>query len=152
MLVIQFGHLCDDWNMFPVDFLAQFQFSASRWTRTASCHSPHILIAGGSYWLVLTYSLRILKLIALPCFIPTVTTFIVSAIVSHENKLDMVHIQNSTLAGGVAVGSVCNLIIYPYGAIIIGILAGILSVIGYRYLTVKSIITSFCSAHIIKLK
>lgn len=32
----------------------------------------------------------------------TVTAIIVSALVSKENKLDMVHVQNSTLAGGVA--------------------------------------------------
>lgn len=67
----------------------------------------------------------------------TVTAFVMSAIVSHEHKLDMVHIQNSTLAGGVAVGSVCNLLIQPHSAIIIGILAGLISVLGYRYLTVS---------------
>lgn len=60
-----------------------------------------------------------------------------SALVSHDHKLDMVHIQNSTLAGGVAVGSVCNLIIQPYGALTIGVLAGLLSVLGYRYLSVS---------------
>jgi len=75
----------------------------------------------------------------------TVTTFVVSAIVSHENKLDMVHIQNSTLAGGVAVGSVCNLLIGPHGAILIGIIAGIVSVAGYRYLT--PILTSKLRIH-----
>lgn len=71
----------------------------------------------------------------------TVTAFVVSAFVSKDNKLDMVHIQNSTLAGGVAVGSVCNLMIGPYGAIIIGMFAGTLSVIGYRFLSVRIIIT-----------
>lgn len=66
-----------------------------------------------------------------------VTTFVLSAIVSHENKLDMVHVQNSTLAGGVAVGTVCNLLIGTHGAIIIGIIAGTVSVLGYRYITVS---------------
>lgn len=32
----------------------------------------------------------------------TVTAFVVSALVSKDNKLEMVHVQNSTLAGGVA--------------------------------------------------
>lgn len=66
-----------------------------------------------------------------------VTTFMLSALVTHEKKFDMVHIQNSTLAGGVAVGSVCNLLIQPYGALTIGVLAGALSVLGYRYLSVS---------------
>lgn len=72
-----------------------------------------------------------------------VTTFVLSAIVSHENKLDMVHVQNSTLAGGVAVGSVCNLLIGPHGAVLIGIVAGTVSVLGYRYLSVSTHILSF---------
>ncbi|KAL9904469.1 ammonium transporter Rh type A isoform X1 [Glossina fuscipes] len=65
----------------------------------------------------------------------TVTAFVLSTMMSHEKKLDMVHVQNSTLAGGVAVGTVCNLMIGGHGAILIGILAGSLSVIGYRYVT-----------------
>jgi len=72
-----------------------------------------------------------------PLFYSTVTTFVVSALVSHENKLDMVHVQNSTLAGGVAVGTVCNLLLGAHGAVLIGIIAGTVSVLGYRYLTVS---------------
>lgn len=66
----------------------------------------------------------------------TVTTFVISAIVSHQHKLDMVHIQNSTLAGGVAIGSVCNLLVGPHLAILIGIISAIISVLGYQYLSV----------------
>lgn len=65
------------------------------------------------------------------------TTFVHSTFFSHDNKLDMVHIQNSTLAGGVGVGAVCNLLIGPVGAIGIGVLAGAVSVLGYRYLSVS---------------
>ncbi|XP_049875416.1 ammonium transporter Rh type B [Pectinophora gossypiella] len=66
----------------------------------------------------------------------TVVSFIMSSWLSHdEGKFDMVHVQNSTLAGGVAVGAVCNMHIQPGGAILIGIGAGILSVAGYRFLT-----------------
>lgn len=50
----------------------------------------------------------------------------------------MVHIQNSTLAGGVAVGSVCNMHIGAGGAVAVGIGAGVISVLGYRFLTVSS--------------
>lgn len=66
-----------------------------------------------------------------------VTTFVFSVFVSHEHKLDMVHIQNSTLAGGVGVGAVCNLLIGPGGAAAVGFFSGLVSVLGYRYLSVS---------------
>merc|ERR1739838_15851 len=64
-----------------------------------------------------------------------VTAFAVSALVDKKGKLNMVHIQNSTLAGGVAVGAIGNFIIQPWGAILVGIVAAIVSVCGYQYLT-----------------
>nr|XP_039262906.1 ammonium transporter Rh type A-like [Styela clava] len=64
----------------------------------------------------------------------TVVTFAVSSVTNKKNKLDMVHIQNATLAGGVAIGSSANLIIHPFGALMTGSLAGILSVLGFRYI------------------
>ncbi|CAB3991936.1 ammonium transporter Rh type A-like isoform X2, partial [Paramuricea clavata] len=65
-----------------------------------------------------------------------VTTFAVSALINKDRKLDMVHVQNATLAGGVAVGTLANMIIEPWGAILIGFLAAILSVVGYKYITI----------------
>ena len=47
-----------------------------------------------------------------------------------------VHIQNSTLAGGVAVGTAAEFMLMPYGSLIVGFLCGILSTLGYIYLTV----------------
>ncbi|KAI3380944.1 hypothetical protein SNEBB_006781 [Seison nebaliae] len=61
-------------------------------------------------------------------------TFAISALVN-DGKLNMVHIQNATLSGGVAIGSIANLIIEPWAAILVGTVAGILSVIGYRFIT-----------------
>merc|ERR1719189_1247368 len=52
-------------------------------------------------------------------------------------KLDMVHIQNASLAGGVAVGSSSDLVVGPYAAIIVGLVGGFVSVSGYVYLTPK---------------
>lgn len=59
----------------------------------------------------------------------------VSALVSNENKIDMVHVQNATLAGGVAVGTSADMMIHPWGAMLIGSLAGALSSIGFRFIT-----------------
>ena len=54
-----------------------------------------------------------------------------------NRKFCMEHIQNATLAGGVAVGACADMIITPVGAVIIGSAAGILSTCGFRYLTVS---------------
>lgn len=48
-------------------------------------------------------------------------------------KFDPVHIQNSTLAGGVAIGSSARLAIGPGPAAIVGLIAGTASVLGYQY-------------------
>ena len=64
-----------------------------------------------------------------------VTTFAISALISKERKLNMVHVQNATLAGGVAIGTVANMIVQPWGALLIGTVAGIISVLGYNYVT-----------------
>jgi len=64
----------------------------------------------------------------------TMASFLVSRLLG-ENKFDIVHIQNSTLAGGVAMGVAANLIITPVGAIICGFLVGAISVLGYVFVT-----------------
>ncbi|XP_035829381.1 ammonium transporter Rh type B-like [Aplysia californica] len=64
-----------------------------------------------------------------------VVTFAVSSLVDKDGKFDMVHVQNATLAGGVAVGTSADMMVEPYGALLIGSVAGLLSVIGYKYIT-----------------
>ncbi len=49
-----------------------------------------------------------------------------------NGKFNMVHIQNATLAGGVAIGSAANLSFSPAGAVAVGVIAGILSTMGFR--------------------
>lgn len=51
------------------------------------------------------------------------------------------HIQNAALAGGVAVGTAGEMMLTPFGSMIVGFLAGTISVLGYKYLTVSSALT-----------
>lgn len=62
------------------------------------------------------------------------SAFAFSAMFRHGKKFDMIDIQNASLAGGVAVGSSADLVIQPAGAICIGTVAGLVSVLGYVYL------------------
>ncbi|XP_011155843.1 ammonium transporter Rh type A isoform X2 [Solenopsis invicta] len=64
-----------------------------------------------------------------------VVAFAVSALVSKDNKFNMVHVQNSTLAGGVAIGTAAGMMCEPLGALVIGAISGVISVLGYKYLT-----------------
>jgi len=65
----------------------------------------------------------------------TVVTFAMSQLLSHDGKMDMVHVQNATLAGGVAIGTSANMMVQPWGALLIGAIAGAISTIGYVHLT-----------------
>ncbi|XP_037374622.2 ammonium transporter Rh type A [Talpa occidentalis] len=80
-----------------------------------------------------------------------VTAYALSSLVEHRGKLDMVHIQNATLAGGVAVGTCADMAINPYGSMIIGSVAGMVSVLGYKFLTpffaTKLRIQDTCGVH-----
>lgn len=64
----------------------------------------------------------------------TLAAFYLSQKLCH-GKLDPVHIANSTLAGGVAVGSSARLAMTPAGALGLGVMAGVASVYGYVYST-----------------
>ncbi|XP_011496592.1 PREDICTED: ammonium transporter Rh type A [Ceratosolen solmsi marchali] len=64
-----------------------------------------------------------------------VVSFAVSAFVSKQSKFNMVHVQNSTLAGGVAIGTAAGMMCEPVGSLMIGSAAGMISVLGYKYLT-----------------
>ena len=61
----------------------------------------------------------------------TLSTYFLSTYF-HKGKTSMVDMANAALAGGVAIGSTCN-IVSPGGAFAIGLLAGAVSVIGYVF-------------------
>ncbi|XP_053561209.1 ammonium transporter Rh type B [Bombina bombina] len=65
----------------------------------------------------------------------TLATFAMSSLLNGEGKLDMVHIQNAALAGGVAVGTSGEMMLTAFGAMIAGTVAGIISTLGYKFLT-----------------
>ncbi|XP_069480407.1 ammonium transporter Rh type C [Ambystoma mexicanum] len=63
------------------------------------------------------------------------TTVAISSAVDKKGKLFMVHIQNATLAGGVAVGTAAEMMLTPYGSLIVGFICGIISTLGFKYLS-----------------
>ncbi|VFV30922.1 ammonium transporter rh type c-like [Lynx pardinus] len=63
------------------------------------------------------------------------TSVALSSALHKKGKLDMVHIQNATLAGGVAVGTAAEMMLMPYGSLIVGFICGIVSTLGFVYLT-----------------
>jgi ammonium transporter Rh len=65
----------------------------------------------------------------------TAATFCFSARWTEGGRFDPVHIANATLAGGVAIGASARLEISPGGALLLGIVAGVLSTFGYAYVT-----------------
>ncbi|CAF3453294.1 unnamed protein product [Rotaria sp. Silwood1] len=78
-----------------------------------------------------------------------ILTFSVSALVG-KGEEKITHIQNATLAGGVAVGTVADKNIGLFGAIIIGSIAGTIATLGYKYLLdlLKKIrINDTCGVH-----
>jgi len=69
----------------------------------------------------------------------TVTTFAIMPMIQDpKNRLGTVPVQNATLAGGVTIGATANLAMGPFGACLIGILAGALSTIGFCKPLIKS--------------
>ncbi|XP_072049051.1 ammonium transporter Rh type B-like [Amphiura filiformis] len=64
-----------------------------------------------------------------------IVTFAFSSLFNKEGKMQMEHIQNATLAGGVAVGTTADLMIFPWGAVLLGSLAGFITTFGFHYVT-----------------
>ena len=67
----------------------------------------------------------------------TIATVIVSCLLSPARRMSMEHLQNATLAGGVAVGACADLMLTPGGAATVGAIAGALSTLGFKYVQVR---------------
>lgn len=65
----------------------------------------------------------------------TLSTFALSALVGRDGRLDMVHVQNAALAGGVVVGTSAEMMLTPFGALAAGFLAGTVSTLGFKFFT-----------------
>lgn len=52
-----------------------------------------------------------------------------------SKKLTMEDILNASLAGGVAIGAVCGICYYPVVGLAVGMIAGVVSTLGFHYLT-----------------
>ncbi|XP_077006895.1 blood group Rh(CE) polypeptide isoform X1 [Tamandua tetradactyla] len=68
--------------------------------------------------------------------VSAVTAISVSAAVHPRGKIDMTHIHNAVLAGGVAVGASCHLIPSPFLTMVLGLVAGLISIGGAKCLPV----------------
>ncbi|XP_041060614.1 ammonium transporter Rh type C-like isoform X2 [Carcharodon carcharias] len=65
----------------------------------------------------------------------TLTTFAISSLLDKRGKINIAHIQNAALAGGVAVGSAADMMVTPAGAFALGCIASVLCTVGFKYLT-----------------
>lgn len=62
----------------------------------------------------------------------TVAAFWLSSVFSRDGRFRPVDLQNATLAGGVAIGATANLSITAFGALSIGVTAGLVSAFSYN--------------------
>ncbi|XP_074782439.1 blood group Rh(CE) polypeptide isoform X2 [Athene noctua] len=66
----------------------------------------------------------------LSMLVSTVTAFMLSALITKDGKFKMTHIHSAVLAGGVAVGYAAHSITYPWIAMILGLLASVITILG----------------------
>ena len=63
----------------------------------------------------------------------TIGVFIISTLTSGKTRLTLAHIQVATLAGGVVMSTPSGTPVHPFGALLIGFIAGIVSTLGFKY-------------------
>ncbi|XP_008940547.1 PREDICTED: RH-like protein [Merops nubicus] len=62
--------------------------------------------------------------------VSAVTAFVLSVLTTKDGKFKMAHIQSAVLAGGVAVGYTAHSIEHPWIAMILGLLASVITILG----------------------
>lgn len=60
-----------------------------------------------------------------------------------KRRFDIIDLQNASLSGGVAVGAVADLMLQPYGALLMGTVTGAVSTVGFRWIQVIDKIKDF---------
>ncbi|NXC21224.1 RHBGB protein, partial [Corythaeola cristata] len=65
----------------------------------------------------------------------TLATCVLSPVLYEEGTLQMVQIQDAALAGAAVMGMAGEMLVTPFGALIAGFLAGLISSLGFRFLT-----------------
>ncbi|CAI5778454.1 ammonium transporter Rh type A-like [Podarcis lilfordi] len=63
------------------------------------------------------------------------TSFATSSLLEKKGKLNLCHLQNATLAGGVAIGAVADMVISPAGAFALGIVSSLACILGFKYMS-----------------
>ncbi|XP_056413047.1 RH-like protein [Hyla sarda] len=64
----------------------------------------------------------------------TVTVFSVSALLNQKGAFKMIIVRNAILAGGVSAGFIAYMVQHPWISMTLGLLAGLVSTIGFTYL------------------
>ncbi|NWV22342.1 RHBG protein, partial [Origma solitaria] len=65
----------------------------------------------------------------------TITTVVASSLLERDSKLSLGHLQNGSLAGGVAIGAVADMAMPPVAALALGSLSAAVCVLGFQFLT-----------------
>ncbi|XP_053310692.1 blood group Rh(D) polypeptide-like [Spea bombifrons] len=65
--------------------------------------------------------------------VSTVTVFSFSSLFNRNGKLEMVHVRNAVLAGGVSTGFTAFMVQYPWITMTIGLIAGLISTLSLKY-------------------
>ncbi|NXC68800.1 RHBGB protein, partial [Anhinga anhinga] len=79
------------------------------------------------------------------------TTVVASSLLARDGKLSPGHVQNGSLAGGVAIGAVADMAMLPVAALALGSLSAVACILGFRFLTPllarKLVLQDQCGIH-----